>query len=249
MYVKREDLCAVPPAPPLGKLRGLQSMVATLLARNIHTIACWDTRVSKLGIGLAVALRETMHATPVFIYPHLRNSPVPDNARQAAALGAEVIPMRGNHVSICMAQARALIERRGGVLLPFGLECEEAVCAIAKEASTVPSMLTARGTVVVCCGSGVTLSGLVRGLNGRPARFVAISSGRSIPRIQRCVKRLCGKIPAAIEFVGPVQPYDAECREPCPFPTHPNYDAKAWRVLRERIQSLRAPIMFWNIGS
>jgi hypothetical protein len=185
----------------------------------------------------------------LFFYPQLQGAPVPENVRQAIALGAEIFPMRGNHVGICIAQARALAEERGGVLLPFGLECQEAVDAVAEEAGTVPARFTRDGTVILSCGSGVTLAGVVRGLPGRPSRLLALSSGRSVSKLNQCIKRYLGDVPPFVDLIPAAVPYSYACDEPCPFPSHPNYDSKAWQLLRRRIAGLRPPLLFWNIGA
>jgi hypothetical protein len=89
--------------------------------------------------------------------------------------------LHGNHVAICFAQAKRQVEALGGVMLPFGLECQEAVTGVAKEAARIPVEICA-GTVVLCCGSGVTLAGLLTGLKQLPQRLIGISSGRSLTR-------------------------------------------------------------------
>ena len=105
------------------------------------------------------------------------------------------------------------------------------------------------GTLLVCCGSGVTLAGLLNGLNDLPARIVAVSSGRSLERIKRCVKRYVTRLPSNIEFVPAQLPYSTLSSWPCPFPTHPNYDLKVWQYLDDHIDLYADPILFWNIGA
>src|SRR5260370_40384102 len=116
-------------------------------------------------------------------YPARKGTGSPPPVAAAKGLGAEVLALRGNHVSICYAQARKYVETRGGRMLPFGLECPEAVAAVALEAARTPSDLV-RGTIVLCCGSGATLAGLIRGLALAPAKIVAVSSARSVQRIR-----------------------------------------------------------------
>src|SRR5258708_1566538 len=134
VYVKREDLYGRPPAPPLGKLRGLRIVLENAYRQGVRLAGCWDTRVSRPGAGLA------------------------------AALGGELVPVPAGRLNISHAAGRRAIEQRGGWMLPFGLECPEAVAAVAHEAATVPAAFYEGGTVIVCCGSGVTLAGLLRGL-------------------------------------------------------------------------------------
>lgn len=103
VLVKRDDLCCEPPVPPLGKLRGLDVIVSSLPASGRRTIGCWGSRVSNVGVGLAAAMRDVRRGRAVLCYPQLKNEPIPETVRLAEALGADIVPMRGNHVSICYA--------------------------------------------------------------------------------------------------------------------------------------------------
>ena len=56
-------------------------------------------------------------------------------------------------------------------------------------ASRVPASILRNGTVVVCCGSGVTLADLLRGLSPMPRHVVGVSSERSLDKIRQCVRK------------------------------------------------------------
>jgi 1-aminocyclopropane-1-carboxylate deaminase/D-cysteine desulfhydrase-like pyridoxal-dependent ACC family enzyme len=249
VFVKRDDLFGVHPAPPLGKLRGLEILLQRYHEQGVRVVGCWDTRVSKLGQGLAALVTEFSDMRAVISYPTRRRCPIPNAVRIAESLGSEILPLRGNHASICYAQATKLVAKRGGIMLPFGLECTEAVSAIADEAASVPANFIKSGTVVVCCGSGVTLAGLLLGLLAAPRRLIGISSGRSIAKILACVSRHVGKISSSVDLHPARVPYDQSLDYFCPFPSHPNYDLKAWKFLVENVESLHEPILFWNVGA
>jgi hypothetical protein len=248
VFVKRDDLFGRPPAPPLGKLRGMRIVLRTLYENDVRLVGCWDTRVSRLGEGLAAACREFPRMRAVVSYPTRNGTPLPGPVSRAAHLGATILPLRGNHVAICFAQSKTKVEALGGVMLPFGLECQEAVTGVAKEAARVPPDLC-RGTIVLCCGSGVTLAGLVTGLKQLPQRLIGISSGRSLAKIRSCIQRYVAKPPRCVELVKALMPYDSVSTVACPFPAHPNYDLKAWQYLQNNIRKLKPPILFWNIGA
>jgi hypothetical protein len=133
-------------------------------------------------------------------------------------------------------------------MLPFGLDCRESVYAVAKEAARVPISLLS-GTIVLCCGSGVTLAGLLIGLRKLPRRLIGISSGRSGAKISACVHRYMATLPPCVELVEALMPYDSRPAIECPFPAHPNYDLKAWKYLQENVKDMTHPILFWNIGA
>jgi 1-aminocyclopropane-1-carboxylate deaminase/D-cysteine desulfhydrase-like pyridoxal-dependent ACC family enzyme len=249
VFVKRDDLFGVYPAPPLGKLRGLETLLKSYHQEGIRAVGCWDTRVSKLGQGLAVLVENFPGMHAIISYPARKGHPIPRAIQIAQALGAEVIPIRGNHVSICYSQATKLVRKLHGRMLPFGLDCPEAVLAIAEEATTVPADLVRDGTVIICSGSGVTLAGLLTGLPVPPQRFIAISSGRSVAKILACVSRYVSKIPNTLDLRPATFPYDHALEFPCPFPSHPHYDLKAWKYLVDHIRLLPDPIFFWNVGA
>jgi len=249
VFVKREDLYGVAPAPPLAKLRGLRRVLAAAQDRGVRLVGCWDTRISLLGLGLAACCGEFAKMRCIVSYPMGKGDVTPRAAELANALGAELLPVPAARLNICFAAARKQIEARGGWMLPFGLECSEAVAAIAGEAAGVDPEFYARGTIVLSCGSGVTLSGLLRGLTGKPKRIVGISSGRSRDNILRTVRRHIRDIPSTVELHDAETPYRFALSYPCPFPTSPNYDLKAWKFLVENLPALPRPVLFWNIGA
>src|SRR5579871_892241 len=237
VYVKRDDLYGRPPAPPLGKLRGMRIVLRNLYDKNVRLVGCWDTRVSRLGEGLAAACREFPRMRAVVSYPTRRGTAVPGPVRRAREMGASTLPLRGNHVSICFAQAKRAIESMGGAMLPFGLECQEAVTGVAKEAARVPAELC-RGTVVLCCGSGVTVAGLLTGLTALPARLIGVSSRRSLAKIRACIERYVTPMPACVDLIEALMPYDTVSTAVCPFPADPHYDLKAWQYLSANIRKM-----------
>jgi 1-aminocyclopropane-1-carboxylate deaminase/D-cysteine desulfhydrase-like pyridoxal-dependent ACC family enzyme len=249
IFVKREDLFGIHPAPPLGKLRGLEVLLSEYHAEGVTIVGCWDTRVSKLGQGLAALVRNFPGMRAIVSYPTRYGFAVPEAVDIAASLGAEILPVRGNHVSICYSQVRKRVTARGGKMLPFGLECEQAVHAIADEAATLPAKFVASATFILSCGSGVTVAGLVKGLRATPRRIVGISSGRSLGKIRACICRYVGMFPKFVELRPAAFPYYVALEYPCPFPSHPNYDLKAWKFAIDNLPTLHDPVVFWNIGA
>jgi 1-aminocyclopropane-1-carboxylate deaminase/D-cysteine desulfhydrase-like pyridoxal-dependent ACC family enzyme len=249
VFVKRDDLVGIPPAPPLGKLRGLLMVLQRLHRNHVRAVGCWDTRFSKLGLGVAAAARQFPGMKAILGYPMLRGEELPSALRIAAQMGAELYPTPPNHTQICFFQTRKYVEKSGGTMLPFGLECHESVEAIAREASLLPERSIMEGTILLSCGSGVTLAGLLRGLPMLPRRLIGLSSGRSVPRIRQCLLRYVPSLPPCLELRPAEVPYEESVEIDCPFPSHPNYDRKAWSLLLREGNKWPRPILFWNIGS
>jgi 1-aminocyclopropane-1-carboxylate deaminase/D-cysteine desulfhydrase-like pyridoxal-dependent ACC family enzyme len=166
----------------------------------------------------------------------------------ARSLGARVHFIPANRLSVNYTQARRYVEARGGVMLPFGMECPEAVDSVASEAACLPRELLHNGTVVLCCGSGITLAGLLRGLPVSPRRIIGVSSGRALSQIEKCVNRHVGNLPINVQLVPASMPYHETPVITCPFPCHPHYDLKAWEHLSDHLDDYDDPILFWNVG-
>ena len=249
VFVKREDLFGAFPYPPLGKLRGLRKLLDKYYNEGSRLVGCWDTRVSKLGQGLAVMSRDYPGMQAIVAYPVKKKEPVPNAVEISKQFGAEIFEMRGNHVGICYAQTTAYVKGKGGTMLPFGLECIESVQEIAEECKELNPIYFEGGTIILCCGSGVTLAGILAGLRHLPGKIIGISSGRSVLKIRQCVERYAGAIPEYVEIKEAELAYDKVPKLECPFPAHPNYDLKAWKFLCEKVETLKQPILFWNIGA
>lgn len=248
VFVKREDLFGIPPAPPLAKLRGMRVLLQRLYSQGIRLVGCWDTRVSKLGEGLAACCTELSGMRCIVSYPTKQNVPEPDSIKRAKAMGAAVLPVPGGRISLCYYKARKYVEECGGTMLPFGFDCPEAVNGVRLEAARVPRALLTGATLVLCCGSGVTLAGLLLGLPVLPRRIIGISSGRAVRNILACLRRYV-EVPACVELHEAIVAYSAIIPFDCPFPTHPNYDLKAWKYLVENLAQIHGKVLFWNIGS
>ena len=249
VFVKRDDLYGRPPAPPLAKLRGLRRLLDRLTAEGQRVFGCWDTHYSKLGQGVAALCATRPDLKAIVSYPVSKKRSLPSAVAEAERLGATLLPVPSNHVAICYAMARKRVEAMGGYMLPFGLECAEAVDAISDVATAVNEGVYKNGTVVLSCGSGVTLAGLINGFRASPQRLIGISSGRSLNAITACLRRHCPRLPSNLELHPATLPYAHELDHPCPFPAHPNYDRKAWKFLEENLTRLPEPVLFWNIGA
>jgi len=216
--------------------------------RGTKVVGCYQTRVSNVGHALAAACREFPELHAIVVYPQLKNGERPESIEQAERLGATVRPIRPNVLPICYQQSKRLLDEMGGVLLPFGMDCLDAVEAVAREATLLPTAVYREGTVIVPCGSGVTMAGILKGITSPVRRMIGISCGRSVKKIRKCVEQYTF-MPPFVELVPPPLPYYQSPRASCPFPAHPHYDLKAWEYLVEHIDELQEPIFFWNVGA
>lgn len=152
--------------------------------------------------------------------PHART----EEARRA---GARVVMVPSGYLSNVTAKARAYSEASGAVLLPFGLDVPEIAEALAAEARALPVSPREVWTVA---GSG-TLS---RALQAAwpEAAFHAVLVGAE------------ADVGRATAHRAP-ESFEQDARQPPPFPSCSNYDAKAWRFIRQ----LASPgALFWNVA-
>lgn len=249
VFVKRDDLYGIAPAPPLAKLRGLRILIDRLHSEGVSLVGCWDTRISKLGLGLAAYTQTLPGMACVVSYPTKQGIPEPVHVGQARKLGAEIYPVPGGRITISFAAARKYVESKGGVMLPFGLECKEAIEGVRAEAASFPRDLLQNSVLFLSCGSGVTLAGILAGLPQLPKRIVGVSSGRSVANIRACIKRNLGTIPKCVHIHEAEIPYSYPLSFPCPFSSNPYYDLKAWKYLVGHIRLYTGRVIFWNIGA
>ena len=257
VFVKREDLCAEAPMPPLAKMRGVQRYLERLKASGAQSVGVMDTKVSKSGLGVAV-ISEALGLECHYYFPAPQGEEWRTPWRQTAKEhSATLIPLPGGRIAIAYARAKA---QEQGVMLPLGFPLFETVCATAEQ---VPD--GAWGTVVVPCGTGTISSGVLLGLaqRGICATVVSVTASMDPRKVGRKAEahlarslvegrssqdaiREAGR---AWQIVKRGEDYYTPEESGAPFPAHPYYEGKAWGWLRENVQALTGPVLFWNAGS
>jgi len=137
---------------------------------------CWA--MSQGAPGLVTASTRTSpqanivaHVAKALVVPcriHVPAGKLGPELVAAQAAGAVVVPHLPGYNSVIKARAREDARERGWRLIPFGMECTEAVEQTAAQArSTVTQMYNQRVRalrVVVPAGSGMSLAGILHGL-------------------------------------------------------------------------------------
>lgn len=155
---------------------------------------------------------------------------VPHPLTQAAAdAGAAVVPVPVGYLTVVQARARAYAAEREAHLVPFGVDDNQALEAVARAA--VATGVQPR-EVWTAAGSGVLTRALQRAWP--QARFVAVVVGR-----QECDTGRARRI------VHPL-PFERAARVRPPFPSAPGYDAKVWEYARAEAGP---GALFWNVGA
>jgi 1-aminocyclopropane-1-carboxylate deaminase/D-cysteine desulfhydrase-like pyridoxal-dependent ACC family enzyme len=136
-------------------------------------------------------------------------------------------------------------------MLPLGLKFPETVVEVAKQAKL--SDLQSFKSIVVCVGSGMMCSGILRALP-KGIRLYGIMVKRveasKLLEMKGEIIRNAGPGCLLSNFVliNSGYHYEQAARCACPFPCHPIYDLKAWEWLSKNIEKLEPPILFWNVG-
>lgn len=137
--------------------------------------------------------------------------------QRAIDLGAHVVMVPYGYLSNTQHKARVHAEVTGSFLVPFGMDCEEAVDAISEVAQ-----LSASTPEEVWCagGSGTLTRGLQRAWPSARHHCVLVGSDT-------------GRYGTAELHRAP-EPYEKPARRPKPgVQANPNYDAKVWQFAAE----------------
>lgn len=176
-------------------------------------------------VALAYACRDLgLRAT---IVTAARRVPHPRTV-EAAAAGARIIPVPCGYLTVVRAAARRYADESGARLLPFGFDDPAFVAALADIARSLPVTPSELWSVA---GSG-TLNRALQ-LAWPNARAYAVRVGQP-PHVG-----------AATLLTAP-EPFERDAKEPPPFPSTANFDAKAWRfICRQACQDA----VFWNVAA
>lgn len=259
VYVKREDLAAPFPGPPFSKVRGLMPVLERLKAEGVTTVGYVETSVSMAGWGVAWGCSLLGMRAVIYDPIYKKTPPLLAYHREKWATFNATIrrPIKAGMARVNWNICRKLMAEEFGekaVLLPLGLQFEETVAATAEEARlTIDSSPVKFATVVVNVGSGTIAAGVVKAFENSVIFGIMGRTG-NIPKKSRSIAKKAGVIVGGLTgrtfvLVDPEWEYSQRSDAPCPFPCHPWYDLKAWEWVCEEISLLKAPILFWNIGS
>jgi len=233
-YVKRDD------AYERAGVRGGKVRTCWRLAQGAVGLVTAGSRSSPQVNIVAHIAREL--GVPCRV--HTPQGELSPEVADAAACGAEVVQHPAGYNSVITARARDDAASLGWTLIPFGMECEEAVRATASQADLPPGVRR----VIVPVGSGMTLAGILTGLARHASRtpVVGVSVGADpTARLQRWAPDYPG-----LEIVPPSSDYHA------PAPSRvsiggadlvldPHYEAKAAAWLGPRLEP---GDLLWVVG-
>lgn len=246
VLVKREDLSCPPPGPGFSKARGVLAHART---RSEPTLAALDTFHSRAGWAVAAAAAETGKASWTFYPVYKGDAPaaVREPQYRAALLGSLLRPLAAGRSAILYHRARRACPP-GVYLFPNALKLPESVAETAAEVARTGADAP---TWIVPASSATLAAGVARGLvaTGRDRRTLIVHLGysRPEPAVRRYLESASGGTGRLrIVVVDDGYAYRDRVDDPCPFPSSPYYDRKAWRWLARA--RFAGPCVFWNIG-
>lgn len=171
---------------------------------------------------------------------HVPAGPETAQTAAAAAAGAKLVRHRPGHNSVIVCRANDDAALRGWTLIPFGMECAEAVAATAGQVASVAELPWRR--LVLAVGSGMSLAGILTGLaelgDTRPVVGVVVGASpeRRLDRWRPGWRAAAELVPAGIDYHRP-----APCCSLGDLELDPIYEAKA-------LPHLRPGDLFWIVG-
>ena len=193
-------------------------------------------RVGYGQVSLAYVAAKYKKASTVFLPASKELHP---NSLKAQAFGAKIVQVPVGFMKVCEARARAYVQeqRLNGVnceLVPFGLDSPSVIGSIIKVARSLPIIPQEVWTVA---GSGTLSRGLQ--LAWPDAKVYAVSVGHVLTPHEA----------GRAEVIRHPLKFEQKCR-PADFPPFPSvaeYDAKAWKFIRERADTTKT-VLFWNVA-
>lgn len=176
VWLKREDLWY------RGEAHGSKCKVGFILAgKKPLAVVGGSHRTSPQAERVALIGKELGVPAHVHTAASAEESPIIKRCRE---LGAVVHEHRPGYMNVVLKRASNQAEDNGFALIPWGMECQTYVDEVAKQVKNIPSEVE---RIVVPLGSGMALSGILKGLAMRdwplPVLAVSVGSKNYIQRV------------------------------------------------------------------
>ena len=231
LWMKRDDLYRAAGAPG-GKAR-----TCWHLAQGAAALVTASSRASpQMGIVARIARHMQI---PCRV--HMPSGEVTPEMQEAIEMGAELVQHKAGYNIVIVARCREDAARSGYREIPFGMECEEAVKATASQVVTLPIGEFER--IVMVVGSGMSLAGVLWGLNTLGARVPVLGVRVGADPIKRLDRYAPPMGPSTVTLRQSRLDYhtQATMRVVDGVQLDPVYEAKC-------IPELRDGDLFWIVG-
>ena len=219
--VVRDDIL-----PGGTKRRALTPLLASLMEHGWTEFVFGGPAEGYAQLALAWSARDVDVDATYFVAKRKRRH---RHTEEAAELGCRIIEVQHGRLNVVQARARAYCERNDAYFLPLGFDTPEYERLMVDEVVRLCEGHRPSETWAVA-GSGLLTRCLQQAFPDIPHNAVRIGFEPQVGNARL--------------FVAP-EAFGDEAQEPPPFPSCTNYDAKAWRFIREHAQP---GALFWNVG-
>ncbi len=205
--VKRDDIYEV------AGIRGGKGRICWQLSDGAKGLVVSGSRQSLL-VNIAAHVAEKRG---IPCRGHVPTGGLTPELEDAVAHGIELVKHKAGYPNVLMSNARKDAIESGRREIPFGLECRELVVDVAKQVENIPDNIK---RIVVPVGSGMTLAGILKGLQlrGRKTKILGVIVGggkdhdKFSPVLARRLDRFADKWRDIVEFVHSGVPYATEAK-------------------------------------
>jgi hypothetical protein len=220
--VVRDDLL-----PGGSKRRALTPLLARLAAQGYEEFVFGGPAEGYAQLALAHSANDVGCQATYFV---AQRKQLHRHTQEALDNGAKIVQVKHGRLNVVQARARTYCEETGAYFFPLGFSTPDYEAELTRHISSALAGMDIDETWCVA-GSGL----LARCLQS------------AVPDAQHNAVRI-GFVPkhgTATLWEAPEQFKDS-AEAPPPFPSCANYDAKAWRFIK---QHASAGALFWNVGA
>lgn len=179
-------------------------------------------------VALALTCRDFGFQAFIIVPERKELHPRSQVARDA---GATIVQVPFGRLNVLEAQAKEFAIQNEAVLLPFGMDSPEFISCLTEVIRG--SSIEKPHEVWCVAGSGVLARALKEAWPEAELHAIQIGTSRM-------------DLPAGTKVYKAPEKFEEDAFEPPPFPSCTNYDAKAWRFLKDNASQ---DALFWNVAA
>jgi 1-aminocyclopropane-1-carboxylate deaminase/D-cysteine desulfhydrase-like pyridoxal-dependent ACC family enzyme len=256
VYVKRDDLLnGNMDLPPWAKMEGIRRVLESGELSRDKPIIHLSVRVSYSGWALAYIGKELGFKIKI-AYPDTKDYPK-KALEKIESLGAELVPMKPNILSIVISSVGILAEKEKYQMMPYAFNHSEYITYFKERTQSIMQKKNFKH-LVINAGSGVTPSGILRGFmnfetfgvqSEEDKKYAHLITTASKSSIANMLKKwnVYDRNQTQIHET-PHDFFDDMDWCETPFPCNGNWDKKAWSWLKENGCKLDGDVLFYNLG-
>ena len=256
VYVKRDDLLnGNMDLPPWAKMEGIRRVLESGELSRDKPIIHLSVRVSYSGWALAYIGKELGFKIKI-AYPDTKDYPK-KALEKIESLGAELVPMKPNILSIVISSVGILAEKEKYQMMPYAFNHSEYITYFKERTQSIMQKKNFKH-LVINAGSGVTPSGILQGFmnfetfgvqSEEDKKYAHLITTASKSSIASMLKKwnVYDRNQTQIHET-PHDFFDDMDWCETPFPCNGNWDKKAWDWLKENGCKLDGDVLFYNLG-